>query len=138
MVLTLKESLVECATVCFKSEVILPSDKLVDYQTTGLCMILCFSLFRKMLFLVLNKGSNFVLLDAFCPGILNAWNSLCTGKSLSEALILESVNPKYDDRLFIELQVQYKKNTSSEHVVYKNSFFVFVLTFKTLFVHNMF
>ena len=29
------------------------------------------------------------------------------------------------------------KNTSSQHVVYKNCFFVFVLTFKTIFVHNM-
>ena len=27
-----------------------------------------------------------------------------TGKSFSEALILESVNPQYDERLFIELQ----------------------------------
>ena len=43
-----------------------------------------------------------------------------TGKSVSEALILKSVNPQYDDRLFIE--VQYKKNTCSEHVVYKNCF----------------
>ena len=41
--------------------------------------------------------------------------SCITGKSLSEALILESVNPKYDDRLFIDLRLQYKKNTSSEH-----------------------
>ena len=30
-----------------------------------------------------------------------------TGKSLSEALIFASTNPQYDDRLFIELQVQY-------------------------------
>ena len=29
-----------------------------------------------------------------------------TGKSLSEALIFATTNPKYDDRLFIELQVQ--------------------------------
>ena len=29
------------------------------------------------------------------------------GKSFSEALILVSTNPQYDDRLFIELQVQY-------------------------------
>ena len=29
------------------------------------------------------------------------------------------------------------KNTSLEHAVYKNCF-VFVLTFKTIFVHNMF
>ena len=38
-----------------------------------------------------------------------------TGKSLSEALIFASTNPQYDDRLFIELQVQYMKISSSEH-----------------------
>jgi hypothetical protein len=35
----------------------------------------------------------------------------CTGKSVSKALIVESVNPQYD-----------KKNTSWQHVVYKNCF----------------
>ena len=35
-----------------------------------------------------------------------AHTSHITGKSLSEALILASINPKYDHRLFIELQVQ--------------------------------
>ena len=30
-----------------------------------------------------------------------------TGKSVSEALILESVNPQYDERLFIDLQEKY-------------------------------
>ena len=38
-----------------------------------------------------------------------------TGKSLSEALIFASTNPQYDDRLFIELQVQFMKIPSSEH-----------------------
>ena len=33
-------------------------------------------------------------------------NIAFTGKSLSEALIFASTNPQYDDRLFIELQVQ--------------------------------
>ena len=37
------------------------------------------------------------------------------GKSLSETLIFASTNPQYDDRLFIELQVQYMKIPSSEH-----------------------
>ena len=32
-----------------------------------------------------------------------------TGKSLSEALIFALTSPQYDDRLFIELQVQYMK-----------------------------
>ena len=40
---------------------------------------------------------------------------LGTGKYLSEALILASINPQHDDRLFIELQVQYMKIPSSEH-----------------------
>ena len=33
-------------------------------------------------------------------------NSLITGKSFSEALILASTNPQYDKRLFMELQLQ--------------------------------
>ena len=63
---------------------------------------------------------------------------ICTGKSFSEALILALTNPQYYKRLFIDLPVQYMKTTSSEHVVYINCFFVFVLTFKTILVHNMF
>ena len=59
-----------------------------------------------------------------------------TGKPLSEALILASTNPQYDDRLFIELQAQYMKIPNSEDVVYTNWFFV--LTFRTIYVHNMF
>ena len=47
------------------------------------------------------------------------WNTvLGTGKSLSEALIFASTNPQYDNRLFIELQVQYIKITSSEQIVF--------------------
>ena len=38
-----------------------------------------------------------------------------TGKSFSEALFLASTNPQYDDRLFIQLRVQYMKIASSEH-----------------------
>ena len=38
-----------------------------------------------------------------------------TGKSFSGGLILASTNPQYDQRLFIELQVQYMKIGSSEH-----------------------
>ena len=38
-----------------------------------------------------------------------------TGKSLSEALIFASTNPQYDNRLFIDLRVQYMKIPSSEH-----------------------
>ena len=46
-----------------------------------------------------------------------------TGKSMSEALIFASNNPQYDNRLFIELKVEYvhencKLRTCSEHVVY--------------------
>ena len=45
----------------------------------------------------------------------NVGQSVKTGKSLSEALILASTNPQYDNRLLIELQVQYMKIPSSEH-----------------------
>ena len=38
---------------------------------------------------------------------------LSTGKSVSEALILESVNPQYDERLFIEFPEKYKFKTFS-------------------------
>ena len=40
-----------------------------------------------------------------------------TGKSFSEALILESTNPQYNKRLFIELPVQHMKTTSAEHTL---------------------
>ena len=62
---------------------------------------------------------------------------LCTGKSLSEALIFASTNPQYDDRLFIELQVQYMKIPSSNlgRTCCVQKLF---LTFRTIFVHNMF
>jgi hypothetical protein len=60
-----------------------------------------------------------------------------TGKSLSEGLIFASTNPQYDDRLFIELQVQYMKipspNLGRTCCVQK-----LFLTFRTIFVHNMF
>ena len=46
----------------------------------------------------------------------------CTGKSLSEPLILTSSNPQYDKILFIDLPVQYMKTTSSEYRNSANSF----------------
>ena len=57
-------------------------------------------------------------------GRIRSWieNGSVTGKSLSEALTLESTNPQYDKRLFIDLPVQYMKTTSSEHDVYINCF----------------
>ena len=53
-----------------------------------------------------------------CQKVL--WSSKIqdTSKSLSEALIFVSTNPQYDNRLFIELQVQYMKILSLENVVY--------------------
>ena len=60
-----------------------------------------------------------------------------TGKSLSEALIFALANPQYDDRLFIELQVQYMKIPSSNlgRTCCVQKLF---LTFRTIFLHNMF
>ena len=63
--------------------------------------------------------------------------NLRTDKSLSEALIFASTNPQYDDRLFIQLQVQYMKIPSSNlrrtYCVQK-----LLLTFRTISVHNIF
>ena len=46
---------------------------------------------------------------------------LGTGKSLSEVLFYSSINPEYDNRLFNDLRVQYKKIPRAEHV--KNMLF---------------
>ena len=80
------------------------------------------------------------------PAILKSVNRISTrgadytGKSMSEALIFASTNPQYDNRLFIELPVQYMEIPSSEHgenmrrtYCAQKLFFVFVLTFRTLF-----
>ena len=56
-----------------------------------------------------------MILAIFC-----SWTKKVTDKSFSDACIHASTNPKYDKRLFIELQVQYMKIASSEHVVYIN------------------
>ena len=63
--------------------------------------------------------------------------NVITGKSLSEALIFASTNPQYDNRLFIELQVQYMKIPSSNlgRTCCVQKFF---LTFRTIFEHNIF
>jgi hypothetical protein len=56
----------------------------------------------------------------------------CTVKSMSEALIFASTNPQYDKRLSMKI-------ASSEHQ--ENMLctqIVFVLTFRTFYVHNMF
>ena len=41
-----------------------------------------------------------------------------TGKSFSEALILESVNPQYDERLFIEFPEKYKFTTCCVQILF--------------------
>jgi hypothetical protein len=41
--------------------------------------------------------------------------SICTGKSLSEALIFELSNPQYDDRFFIELSTRNSMNNLSSY-----------------------
>ena len=47
-----------------------------------------------------------------------------TGKSLSEALIIASSNPQYDDRLF-SVHENCKLRIPAEHVVYTNCCFCF-------------
>ena len=43
---------------------------------------------------------------------------LTSGKSLSEALIFESFNPQYDDRLFIESPEKYKFRTRYVQILF--------------------
>ena len=90
------------------------------------------------IFRVTYSAQNFIYATNALISISLQSSILITGKSFSEALILASTNPQYDKRLFIDLRVQYMKTTSSEHVVYTNCFFVFLLTFRTIYVHNMF
>ena len=54
-------------------------------------------------------------------------HQVTTGTSMSEALIFASINPQYDNRLFMELRVQYMKIPSPEHgenmlCTYRNCF----------------
>ena len=51
-------------------------------------------------FFKIANSHNFFCLQCICI--------LVTGKSLSEALILASVNPQYEERLFIELHEKHK------------------------------
>ena len=69
------------------------------------------------------------------PSILSPASS--TSKPLSEALIFTSTNPQYDDRLFIELQIQYMKIPSSNlgRTCCVQKLFQ---TLRTIFVRNMF
>ena len=48
----------------------------------------------------------------------NVQYSSCTGKSLSEVLILGSTDPQYDKRLFIDLPVQNMGRTCSVHKLF--------------------
>ena len=56
-----------------------------------------------------------VLNNSTPVAVLKPTGDVVTGKSLSEALIFASTNPQYDNRLFIDLQVQYMKIPSSEN-----------------------
>ena len=56
---------------------------------------------------------------------------------MSEALIFASTNPQYDNRLFT-FHENSKLRIPAELVVYTNCCFCFVLTFRTILVHNLF
>ena len=68
-------------------------------------------------------------------------NLTSTGKSLSEALIFALNNPQYDDRVFIELQVQYVDNAwkfQAQNMGRTCCVQKLFLTFRTIYVQNMF
>ena len=64
--------------------------------------------------------------------------TLATGKSLSEAPIVASTNPQYDDRLFIELQIQYIWKSQAQNMGRTCCAQKLFLTFRTISVHKMF
>jgi hypothetical protein len=92
--------------------------------------------YQKIFWLFVQSSKKLQKIDSIL-GRLNFGNFDCAGKSLSEALIFASTNPQYDDRLFIELQVQYMKIPSSilGRTCCVQKLF---LTFRTIFVRNMF
>ena len=57
-----------------------------------------------------------------------------TGISFSEALILASTNPQYDERLFIEFRNEHKFRTCCVQKL----LFCFCIDVQNNFVHNMF
>ena len=57
------------------------------------------------LFYITRRFVSITIRDYMCVHV-SQLTYLDTGKSLSEALILALTNLQYDDRLFIELQVQ--------------------------------
>ena len=82
--------------------------------------------------------SGFLCFFSYTFSLTHLLKDICgRGKSLSEAFILTSTNPQYDNRLFIELKGQYMKIPSSNlgRTCYVQKL---VLTFRTIFVHNMF
>ena len=58
---------------------------------------------------------------------------VCTGKYLSEALILASTNPQYDKRLFIE----FPEKIQVHNMFCTNIVLNFKAKTKTIFVHNI-
>ena len=59
---------------------------------------------------LLKTASDGKLLNCLFLPVMNGFG-FSTCKSVSEALILESVNPQYDERLFIEFPEKYKFTT---------------------------
>ena len=75
----------------------------------------CLKMMIDMILIEINNGTKFwKATNQSCA--TSAEFPFSTGKSLSEAFIFALTNPQYDKRLFIELQVQYMKIASSEHV----------------------
>ena len=105
---------VNCSTYCLL---------LLSYRQQIMNTLLCENDAKHIMYLPIfsKSGYLFPALWLEIPVILIS-SITSTGKSLSEALILGSTNPKYDKKMFIDLLVQYMKTTSSEHVVYTNCF----------------
>ena len=77
--------------------------------------IMIFSPVANLMHHFLLKNSHSIIFH--CKSVWRVVHQICdwakyhTGKSMSEALIVESVNPQYDGRLFIDFQEKYKFTT---------------------------
>ena len=83
---------------------------------SGVCPCTCSSQITFVQWSMLKKCIVFIQIKKGYAQLLRSCViRMVTGKSFSEALILASTNPQYDNRLLIELRVQYMKITSSKH-----------------------
>ena len=83
---------------CYMKRTILIEFLYIPHKYNGMCYVRL-----ALLFLLLKRNPGHINNGAKINFKLTFPLSICTGKSLSEDLIFASINPQYDNRLFMEL-----------------------------------